>query len=51
MQSLPSHRGKALSQYRAGTAKANQGDFTGSTVDCTVVIHSKDATAAVKATA
>lgn len=40
LKSLFSHRGKALSQYRSGMAKAKKGDYAGAAADYSAAIES-----------
>lgn len=51
VKSLLTHRGKALSLYRAGMAKAKNGDFKGAIEDYSAAIEAPDIPMDVKAMA
>jgi hypothetical protein len=51
LRDLITHRGKALSRYRAGMAKAKQGDFDGAIADYSAAIRAPDIPTDVKAMA
>lgn len=51
IKSLLTHRGKALSRYRAGIAKANKGDYPGAIADYSAAIRASDTPTDVKAMA
>jgi len=51
LKSLFSHRGKALSQYRSGMAKAKKGDYAGAVADYSAAIEAPEIPADVKAMA
>ncbi|HEY4312278.1 MAG TPA: hypothetical protein VGN12_22710 [Pirellulales bacterium] len=51
LKSLVSRRGKALSYYRAGMAKANQRNYAGAIADYSAAIQVPDVPADVKAMA
>ncbi len=51
LKGLLTHRGKALTRYRAGMAKAKEGDFAGAIADYSAAIQAPDIPADVKAMA
>ncbi len=51
VKSLLTHRGNALSLYRAGMAKANKGDYDGAIADYSAAIRAPDTPTDVKAMA
>lgn len=51
LKSIFSHRGKALSQYRSGMAKAKKHDYAGAVVDYSAAIEAPQIPADVKAMA
>ena len=51
LKSFLSHRGKALSQYRSGMAKAKKQDYAGAVVDYTAAIEAPQIPEDVKAMA
>lgn len=51
IQSLISHRGQALAEYRSGIKKANKHDYSGAIEDYTAAIKSEDTPDDVRAMA